>query len=82
MCCKALNSVWGLSRTYRHIKLASKLSSGCDYALFKVGSAQGTEFRVFPSWMTGVWAATDARVWREESLEDGAQAIGLASKLT
>lgn len=31
---------WGaLSRMYSHIQLASKLSSGCDYALFKVSSA-------------------------------------------
>lgn len=31
---------WGaLSRVYSHIQLASKLSSGCDYALFKVSSA-------------------------------------------
>lgn len=28
-----------LSRMYSHIQLASKLSSGCDYALFKVSSA-------------------------------------------
>lgn len=51
---------WGLSRMYSHVKLASKLSSGCDYALFKVGSAPGTDSRAFPSWMTRVWAATDA----------------------
>lgn len=32
-------SCGALSRVYSHIQLASKLSSGCDYALFKVSSA-------------------------------------------
>lgn len=45
---------------YSHVKLASKLSSGCDYAMFKVSSAPGTDSRAFPSWMTGAWAAMDA----------------------
>lgn len=47
---------WGLSRTYRHVKLASKLSCGCDYALFKVGSAPGTDSRALSlkdSWGVG-----------------------------
>lgn len=47
--------VGALSRMYSHIKLASKLSSGCDYAMFKVSFVftpsipQKEKSRIFPS---------------------------------
>lgn len=47
-----------LSRMYNNIQLASKLSSGCDYALFKVSPAsppppcpQGTGGLILPSFL-------------------------------
>ncbi|XP_041515689.1 eukaryotic translation initiation factor 4E type 1B [Microtus oregoni] len=61
------NTVEDFWATYRHIKLASKLSSGCDYALFKDG--------IQPMWEDyrnkrgGRWLLSLARQQRHTELD-------------